>query len=253
VTRGPHPGAPPAGLADLAGLGAYFAVASHDPRSAIAAPWLPLDGLTGSAPVVRDRIAAVRSALAAAAGCGPQQVEFRVAASVTHLGIAARLISPPLGMAVTSGGLLNVAAARWQPALGGAFPLSLPAGSALWPGAGPDDEDALAAGLDEHVVDGPVRAVTEMVAAMSVPAAVLWGNVASAVNGAASMIATARPGLAGRAQAISAAVLRRPPLAGTHTGAPGTGFRRRSCCLIYRVSSASAPAFCADCILLGRR
>jgi hypothetical protein len=252
VTRSAQPGKPNcAALAELADLGAYFAVASHDPQSAIAAPWLPLEELTGSAPVLRDRIAAVRSALAAAAGCAPQAVEFRVAASVTQLGIAARLISPALGLAVVSGAVLRVAAARWQPTLGGAFPLSLPAGSALRPDAGHDDADALAAGLREHVVDGPVRAVTDMVGAMSVPAAVLWGNVASAVNGAASMIA-ARPGLGARARAVSAALLRLPPLAGTYAGAPVTGFRRRSCCLIYRVSPASDPAFCGDCILLGR-
>lgn len=250
MTHGAQPRAP---LAELDGLGAYFAVATHDPRSAIAAPWLPLEELTGSAPMLRDRIAAVRSALAVAGGREPQAVEFRVAASVTHLGVTARLISPALGVAVVSGALLRVAAAWWQPALGGAFPLSLPAGSAYWPGAGRDDGDALAAGLWEHVVNGPVRAVTDTAAAMSVPTAVLWGNVASAVNGAASMIATARPGLAARAQAVSAALLRRPPLAGTSTGAPVTGFRRRSCCLIYRVSSGSGPAFCGDCILLDQR
>src|SRR5262249_15249744 len=149
VTRGAQPGAshgvPLADLADLAGLGAYFAVASHDPAAAIAAPWLPLDELTGSVRVLRDRIAAVRSALGAAAGCGPRKVESGSAASVPQRGIAARLISPPLGLAVTSGALLRVAPARWQPTLGGAFPLSLPAGSALRPGTGRDDEDALAA------------------------------------------------------------------------------------------------------------
>jgi len=251
VTHGAQPGAPDG--APLAALGAYFAVASHDPQSAIAAPWLPLAELTGSARMLRDRISAIRSALAVAAGREPQAVEFRVAASVTHLGVTARLISPALGMAVVSGAVLRVAAAWWQPALGGAFPLSLPAGSASRPGAGRDEADALAAGLCEHVVDGPVRAVTDTVAAMSVPTAVLWGNVASAVNGAASMIATAQPDLAARAQAVSAALLRRPPLAGTATGAPVTDFRRRSCCLIYRVSSGSGPAFCGDCILLGGR
>jgi len=253
VTSGARPGAPDgAPLAELAGLGAFFAVASHDPRSALAGPWRPLEELTGSAVAVADRIGAVRSALAAAAGCGAQAVEFRVAASVTQLGIAARLIAPALGMAVACGAVPDVAAAWWQPALGGAFPLSLPIGGASWPGAGRDEAGALAAGLGGHVVDGPVRLVTEVVAAMSVPPAVLWGNVASAVNGAASMIATARPGLAARAQAVSSALLRRPPLAGTYAGAPAAGFRRRSCCLIYRLSPASAPAFCGDCILLDR-
>src|SRR5262249_18121225 len=157
-----------------------------------------------------------------------------------------------LGLAVMSGALLRVAPARWQPALGGAFPLSLPAGSALRPGTGRDDEDALAARLREDVVDGPVRTVTEMVAAMSVPAVVLWGNVAPAGNRAASSIAPPRARPGPRAPAVSAPGRRRPPLAGAYAGAPVTGFRRRSCCLIYRVSSASAPAFCGDCILLGR-
>jgi len=264
VTRGAPPGTPDgvplaglgdlaggADLAGLAGLGAFFAVAAHDPRSPVTAPWLPLAELTGPGPVLRDRIAAVRSALAAAAGHGPHAVEFRVAASVTQLGIAARLICPALGLAVLAGAVPRVAAARWRPELGGAFPLSLPAGRAWWPGAGRDAAGALAAGLGEHVIDGPVAAVTGAVAALSVSPAVLWGNVASAVNGAASMIATARPGLAARAQALSAALLRRPPLAGTHDGAPGAGFRRRSCCLIYRASPGSGPAFCGDCILPG--
>src|SRR5262249_47597635 len=179
--------------------------ASHDPAAAIAAPWLPLDELTGSVRVLRDRIAAVRSALGAAAGCGPQEVEFRIAASVTQLGIAARLISPPLGLAGTSRALLRGARAGWQPTLGGAFRLSRPAGSALRPGTGRDDEDVLAAGLREEVVDGPVRAVTEMVAAMSVPAVVLWGNVASAVHRAAAVVATAPPRPGARAPGVCAA------------------------------------------------
>ncbi len=244
-------------LAELAGFGPYFSVAVHDPQSRIPAPWLPLSALTGSPLVLRDRIAGVRAALAAAAGRPIEAVEFRVAASVTQLGLAARLISPALGAAVSSGLVLRAdsATARWQPAvLSGAFPFSLPAASGtLAPSrGGPAEDEALARELAAHLVNGPIRAITEMTAAMSVPPAVLWGNVASAINGAASMIATARPALTAQARAISSALLRQAPLAGTCDGEPTSSFRRRSCCLIYRIASVSGAAFCGDCILLGR-
>src|SRR5262249_56255995 len=116
----------------LAGLGAFCAVAAHDRRSPVTAPWLSLAELTGPGPVLRDRIAAVRSALAAAAGHGPHAVEFRVAASVTQLGIAARLICPALGLAVLAGTVPRVAAARWRAELGRAVPVAAAARRAGW-------------------------------------------------------------------------------------------------------------------------
>ena len=243
---------PPVELAGLAGFGPYFAVATHDPRSPPAAPWQPLSTLTSSPQILRDRIAAVRAALAAAAGRPPGAVEFRVAASVTHLGTAARLISPPLGAAVISGTVLRVdPAARWQPVLGGAFPLSLPVANSTLPSAHGDsgEDDALGEELARHVVNGPIRALTDMTMAMSVPPAVLWGNIASAVNGATHMIAAARPSLTARAQAISTALLQHSPLAGTWDGTPAARFRRRNCCLIYRIDPRHRAAICADCIL----
>jgi len=240
-------------LAGLACFGPYFAVATHDPRSPPAAPWQPLSTLTGSPQILRDRIAAVRAELAAAAGRPPGAVEFRVAASVTHLGTAARLISPPLGAAVISGAVLRVdpASARWQPVLGGAFPLSLPVANSTLPSAPGDSggDDALGQDLARRVVNGPIRALTEMTIAMSVPPAVLWGNIASAVNGATHMIAAARPSLTARAQEISTALLRHPPLAGIWDGTPAGRFHRRSCCLIYRIDPRHRAAICADCIL----
>ena len=76
----------------------------------------------------------------------------------------------------------------------------------------------------------------------------LWGNVASAVNGAATMIAAARPDLAGAAAEIAAAMLANPALIGTYQGRPLRGFRRRNCCLIYRLSP-ERRAYCGDCVL----
>jgi ferric iron reductase protein FhuF len=83
---------------------------------------------------------------------------------------------------------------------------------------------------------------------MAVSPRVLWGNVASAVNGAATMIAAVRPDLTGPAAEAAAAMLRYPPLAGTYQGHPLRGFRRRNCCLIYRLSP-ERPAYCGDCVL----
>jgi ferric iron reductase protein FhuF len=83
---------------------------------------------------------------------------------------------------------------------------------------------------------------------MAVSRQVLWGNVASAVNGAATMIAAARPELTGAAAEAATSMLDYPALARTYQGRPLTGFRRRNCCLIYRLSPA-APAYCGDCVL----
>jgi hypothetical protein len=65
--------------------------------------------------------------LAAASGRPAEQIEFRVAASVAQFGIAARLICPVFGSAVLDAEIpIDVAYARWVPALGGPFRLSLP-------------------------------------------------------------------------------------------------------------------------------
>jgi ferric iron reductase protein FhuF len=95
---------------------------------------------------------------------------------------------------------------------------------------------------------GPIAQIVRAVQAMAVSPQVLWGNVASAVNGAATMIAAARPDLASPAARAAATLLGQPVLAGTYQGRPLTGFRRRNCCLIYRLSP-SAPAYCGDCVL----
>lgn len=233
--------------AELAQLGPYFAVSLHPPGQPLAASWRPFSTLLDSAEDLRQRIAEVRSALAA--DRPPEAVEFRVAASVTHLGVAARLISPVLATAVLLGRVLRMDPAEvyWQPVLGGPLPLSLPA-SALTgyedqPGAG-----QLASELRRAVLNGPVRALTGVTAAMSVSPIVLQGNIASAVNAAAAMIATARPGLASQAATLRSALLSAPELAGTWTGS-AEGFRRRSCCLIYRAAPAATSAVCGDCIL----
>ena len=240
MTRAIPPAAGARLLADLAALGPYFAVDVHRPGSPVRPPWQPLSELTGSPGALAGRIGEVRGRLAAAAGCPAAAVEFRVAASIAQLGLCARLLSPALGAAAAGRALsIEVAQARWVPALGGPFRLSLA-------------EEAMAVGPDTAataaLLAGPVTQIVRAVEAMAVSPRVLWGNVASAVNGAATMIAAARPDLAGRAAEAAAALLGHPDLAGTYQGRPLGGFRRRNCCLIYRLSP-ERPAYCGDCVL----
>ena len=249
MTRAVPPTAGARLLADLAALGPYFAVDVHRPGSPVRPPWQPLGELTSSPGALAGRIGEVRERLAAAAGCPAAAVEFRVAASIAQLGLCARLLSPALGAAAAGWALpVDAAQARWIPVLGGPFRLSL-AEEAI---AAESADTAIAAepgaAATAALLAGPVTQIVRAVEAMAVSPRVLWGNVASAVNGAATMIAAARPDLAGRAAEAAAALLGHPDLAGTYQGRPVQGFRRRNCCLIYRLSP-ERPAYCGDCVL----
>lgn len=236
----------------LAAFGPFFAVETHIPGTVARQPWRVMSELVEDPDVLVDRVAAVRARLAAAGGQGPDAVEWRVAASVTQLGLVARLVSPVLAVAVITGALLEVdlASARWQRVLGGAFPLSVPLGLTAPPNAGTEaDPGQLAGLLGCRVLDGPVRELVEATRSWSVSPRVLWGNVASAVHGAASVIATSQPVWADRSRLIATLLLDQTLLRGTSIASTDRGFRRRSCCLIYRAAPNAAGAVCGDCVL----
>ncbi|HJP73887.1 MAG TPA: hypothetical protein VJ914_06445 [Pseudonocardiaceae bacterium] len=205
--------------------GPFFAVHEHQQGAAPVAPWRPLRELVDQPGVLAERIAAIQAYLARGGG----RPAWRVAASVTHLGLVARLVSPTLGVAVRTGGFpaLDLGEVWWQPELGGTFPLSAhyaPGGSA------------------EALVDGPLRTLTE---AFDVSEKVLWGNVASAINGAATMLA------GDRATALAGELLDTPLLRGASSRRADGRFQRRSCCLIYlAAASPDRNAVCGDCVLL---
>lgn len=234
--------------ARLAELGPYFAIQSHEAGLTRPDPWLPLAALLREPAVLTDRIGQVRYGLAAAGGRAPGQVEFRVAASVAQLGVSARLLAPALGADVLGAWLrLDPGQVWWVPELGGPFGLSVPV---------PVPATALGAsgpGSVRGLLAGPVTELAGAVAARSVSPRILWGNVASAISGAAAMISATRPDLAPRARAAAATALEFPALAGAGDGPPGTaGFRRRSCCLIYRLAAGPGSGLCGDCVLRGR-
>lgn len=76
---------------------------------------------------------------------------------------------------------------------------------------------------------------------------VLWGNVGSAANSAARLISTARSDLTVNAHGAADKILTDPRIDDGALRA-GPQFRRRSCCLIYRVAN-DRTATCGDCIL----
>jgi hypothetical protein len=199
-------------------------------------------------PVLRERVGVVRAALAGRAGCAPEGIELRVAASVTQLGLAARLIAPVLAAQAGRHQLdLRLGGVWWQDTVGGPMPLSVP-GPAAAAGADPGSPPATATLLDEVIA--PITVATAALAPVS--RRVLWGNVASAVNGAARQVAVARPELATAAWAAAASFFRDPRLS-TEPGPPGPSFRRASCCLIYRLAPGPGPSVCGDCVLARRR
>jgi hypothetical protein len=266
-------------LAGLAGLGPFFVLDSHPAGSPLVPPWRPLAELFDGPGGLAAQVAVVREALARASGRPAEAVELRVAASMAQLSLAARLICPALGVAALTGGLLDVdpAGMRWQPGASGAVALSIrddALAAATVPVQGPA---ALADLLAAHLLAGPVRALVEASRAFGVSEQVLWGNVASVVHGSVALFHAAdlacagdlagagdltgaadlpagadlagAADLAGRAKPIVAGLLSRPPLRDRHQGSSDQGrFRRRSCCLVYRLTDSAAPV-CGDCVL----
>lgn len=207
--------------------------------------------------LLQRRIASLREVLATGVGIAPDELEWRVAASTVHLGLIARLIAPTLAVAVLTDRAPASALSEyfWQPALGGAYPLSIPRPpSQLLDVDGDAGAGQVAADLSTWITTGPVEQLTRAVrAAGGVSEKVLRGNVASALHSAAEQIDTNRPDLSGRAAALLDTVTSDPTLRGTGRILPSGLFRRNSCCLIYRavrpVLVGAGRAVCGDCIL----
>jgi FhuF 2Fe-2S C-terminal domain len=229
-------------------LGPYFEVDRHDIGVEPVAPWRSMAELL-DADVLTDRVEQVRAALAFAGQCALDDVPPRVAASVMHLGLVARLISPVLADVTLEGRQISVSLADWwwQPQVGATFPMSLPVAGELVA------TDAGAPAAAGEMVDGPVTQLSALVGdRFSLSARVLWGNVASALNAARGLIGTAVPAAAGRVDLIANVIRQRPGLA-EENGRFGPDFRRRSCCLIYQLAPDSGEAVCGDCVLRKRR
>lgn len=224
----------------FADLGPYFAITDY-PGSAPDGGWQPLAGLITDPAALSIRIETVRARLSP----GDRLAERRPVASAVLLGLAARLLSPMLASAILDGRLLDLRlpGLYWLPSPDSGFPLAIPADSA--------PATDLATGLAE-VLTGPIgELVAGVRAACPLSPRVAWGNVGSALNGAAIVLGQQRPVLASQTYRLTAAVLARPPLNLVDPVA-GPAFRRNSCCLLYRIVPAGRDALCADCVLARR-
>jgi hypothetical protein len=150
------------------------------------AGWRPLSDLTDGE-VVAERVDAARRALASMFGLAEDAVQPRVAASVTFLGLASRLLSPPLGALVLAGTLPTPGADQlwWKPAAGGPWPFVYGTIAGV-----PGDGASLVATTVNGLVAPVLRAFQER---FVLSPQVLWGNVASALAGAAGILADAHP------------------------------------------------------------
>ncbi|MGW1712580.1 (2Fe-2S)-binding protein [Streptomyces sp. NPDC002156] len=234
----------------LSGLGPLFGTDVHAPDAIAAPPWHQLGELAGNRAALRHWVLQVGRELAALGGIPGRSVDPKAAASLAHLGLVARLIAPALALAVRTGQVLdlNLASTWWQPVLGGPVPLSIPVPSAP-PPAQPGN-DRVAALMSERVIDGPVRELTAAVEELGVSPRVLWGNVASVVNSAASLLTEIRPEESAKTRHIAAALMRRPPLGDAGTVDEAGRFQRLSCCLLHQVTPGERGPVCGDCVLV---
>jgi hypothetical protein len=222
-------------LAAAAGLGPFQAVA-HAPDP----DWTCWTSLTGDPAVLQRRVDEVRAVLAA--GPGSPDVPPRVAASLVHLGLAARVLAPVVGAALLTGALPVAEPHQVHLRLAGANPLPLAfLHSTVVPVA-----VAPAHAVVRHWL---VPVVLPLSAAVHRGFRLSWrvldGNVSSAVAGTLRTATATRPDLGPAADALLTALLTDGPLAGTGRRRHGS-FVRHSCCLFYRVPGAGT---CGDCIL----
>ncbi|MFF2351420.1 (2Fe-2S)-binding protein [Kitasatospora sp. NPDC058115] len=238
--------APPPDHRRLAALGPYFALDAATTPGEVPPPgFRPLREFYDPAPdgALARRVRGVARRLGTA--------EPRVAASVLHLGLAARFCSVGLGAAVLLGEVPDLHPDRaWirvpeQGPVGLWLPYPNPGGPAR------PDRAPLPDRFRRTVVEGQLADLAAAVRSV-VPLAdgLLRGNAASALAGALRVLdaQTAHAAPHGTARALVAEVLGHPPLAGTGTltATPaGTAFRRTSCCLYYRLGPQAGV--CGDC------
>jgi ferric iron reductase protein FhuF len=232
-----------AALQQAARIGPYFT--TEDVRGP---GWSPLAALLGNATVNGDIVAATRRDLAQRQHARPSSIEVRVAASIHFLDIAARVISPVLATAVLADTVpaLTPRNIWWRRRRSGALSIGMTAFRAEPPGEPDDAAERLRKHLVEPVVLPLARAYRQR---FGLAEPLLWGNVASAVVGAAGQLAAHRPTVTTRLDRIVAALLGAAPLAPAVLQLPPE-FVRNSCCLFYRLPEGS---LCGDCVLRVRR
>lgn len=237
-------------LEDVATLGPFFAVTA-DPSEQVDPTWTPWRDFYRDRSAMSDRVELVARALATS--------DRRVAASIALQGLAARLVSPVIAVAAVHRIVprFTPESLHWRPAVSGPWPMwesdpgggaTGPAGTAVRAGSpGPLGEAGLADGVADVLVEPHLAALVQVTREVeSVSGRVLRGNVASAAAAAGALVARARPEAARAASVIVSRLLETSLLADAGHFEAGWSFRRRSCCLYYRIPGGGT---CGDCVL----
>ncbi|MFI6638414.1 IucA/IucC family C-terminal-domain containing protein [Streptomyces sp. NPDC050504] len=236
-------------LVELTSVGGFFALRTG---GADAGRTTLAEVYEGGSAALRDRVAKVAGRTGAP--------EWRVAASIAHLGLAARLWSVALGSAALYGALpdLDPARLRWDPDATSPDDLFL-VGSAAGGGAARDgapggvpeapEVPATVEALREGVQD---RHLVPLARALrhegNISERLLWGNAGSALAAAVGQLRTwardhDRPEAGRRAAQLAHGLFAHPDLNATGSLRAGA-FRRNSCCLYYRCPKGG---LCGDC------
>lgn len=212
-------------MSDPFGLGPALAFDVHE-SAAPPGDWQTLTTRLAPA-VLRQRVEQVQDALTTD---GRARCDVRTAASAEQFGLVARLVAGHI-CAVALGRHLDLRAEsiRWRVDEAGRLHLSF----AL--------VEAPVEPLRDSVITQLTRRIREL---YGVSRQVLWGNVGSAANSTITLLHAARPDLVDAASAAADELLSDPRVDGGSWRA-GPGFRRASCCLIYRATDS----LCGDCVL----
>lgn len=175
--------------------------------------------------------------LVAATSARNDTTDLRIGASLVQFSHASRLWSPLLACALQFGVLPDLAdlqrhAARTE------LRLPRPVGRPV------DDNGPLAQQLYRLVISDHLEPLAAGLRVKMAPR-LLYGNAAAALAAAAADLARVRPELSDAVAEVTESLLATGDLTGTGHLA-GWAFRRRSCCLYYRVPGGSK---CGDCAL----
>lgn len=223
----------------IAALGDFFALPAADP-----ATWRPIAALCGDQAAVHEYTMRTRAATAAGFRIDEAAVPVKAAASSVHLSITARLLSPVVGAAACLGTvpLLTLDSLFWQPDSSHRPVLGTAGAESVT-----ETDPRRAADVIAGSLIGSVLSLLNdtMRRAESLSPQVMWGNIASAANGAVTVLTQSYPAARARGLDLVAALIATEPLRGT-AEVVGQRFRRRNCCLFYQVPGGG---YCGDCVL----
>lgn len=216
-------------MSDPLHLGPALAFDLHESTAPPTGDWQDLTARLSTA-ALRRRVDQVRDALTID---GRTRPDARTAASTEQFGLVARLVAAHLCATALGHPVdLHESAIHWR--LDGAGWLQL--------------SFALTGEAAKPLRDSAITVLTRRIEQLyGVSAHVLWGNVGSAANSTITLLRAARPDLVEAARAAADELLADPLIDRGQLRA-GPGFRRASCCLVYRATGS----LCGDCVLHAR-